>query len=810
MNPSVSEPVPPELVDHPQYEVLRELGRGGMGIVYLARHRLSGREEVLKVMNHESLDRAGSKERFLREIQAAARLDHPHVVHMYTALEAGKLLVLVMEYVEGQQLAKLVQANGPLSVVLACYYAQQAALGLQHAFEKGMVHRDIKPHNLILSRQRKRHVVKVLDFGLAKARGESGFSRELTAEGKLLGTPDYIAPEQALDAATADIRADIYSLGCTLYFMLAGTPPFEAKSFFELLLAHQSRESRPLHQVRSDVPAELAAVVRKMMAKDPAQRYQTPAEVAQALAPFVRGQQKTSLGAAAATKRAGARPRSVVTAQAAQSPVRWETLVDSSPTPAPGSAAAALQQRRMAKRRWRLRLSILLGVGGPAAIVVALLAIWVGGLLHGKPRGDTPGMLADSSGDGQESEPEFVLADRQARLALGFHDKGDNITGGPSMRFGLVMPREPDPADPSRRKRLTYDVLGRSNNTVLRIDGDDRLFGENAPAQFPGAPGRWDGMAQPLEQNRPWQREGARSTWVYDESKLAISQVVEVVPGEQSHLLDTCLVRYRIENRDSKAHRLGLRFLLDTFIGSNDGVPFLIPGSPALCDSKHQFDSADDVPDFVQALEHEDLTKPGTVAQVQFRLGGGIDAPDRVTLGAWPDKNLTRYYPNLRGRLRQQLSGWDVPVLPMKTMRPPDSAVVIYWNERALAPGATREVGFLYGLSDLASAEGQGKLALTVGGPFLPGGTFTLTAYVRNPQAGQKVALTVPPGFEIVAGGTDQAVPLPPAGTASPNSPVTWRIRAGRRPGRHTLGVQLSSGEAQHVTVTVRSKSIFD
>jgi hypothetical protein len=161
--------LPPELTDHPHYEVLRELGRGGMGVVYLARHRLSGRQEVLKVMNREYLSRPGSKERFLREIQAAARLHHPNVVEMYTALEAGDLLVLVMEYVEGHELGEVVQTTGPLPVVNACYYAQQAALGLQHAFEQGMVHRDIKPQNLILCRQGKRQVVKILDFGLAKA-----------------------------------------------------------------------------------------------------------------------------------------------------------------------------------------------------------------------------------------------------------------------------------------------------------------------------------------------------------------------------------------------------------------------------------------------------------------------------------------------------------------------------------------------------------------------------------------------------------------------------------------------------------------
>jgi hypothetical protein len=164
------------------------------------------------------------------------------------------------------------------------------AQGLQHACDRGMVHRDVKPQNLILARQGKKHTVKILDFGLAKATREGGQGdRGLTGTGAMLGTPDYIAPEQTLDAAAADIRADIYSLGCTLYSLLSGAPPFQGKSMFEILQAHLSKEAAPLDRVRADVPAELAAVVAKMMAKDPARRYQKPAEVVQALAPFVQG-----------------------------------------------------------------------------------------------------------------------------------------------------------------------------------------------------------------------------------------------------------------------------------------------------------------------------------------------------------------------------------------------------------------------------------------------------------------------------------------------------------------------------------------
>ena len=286
--PYVSSSVAPELASHPQYEILRELGRGGMGVVYLARNRLMERLEVLKVVNKDMLERSGGKERFLREIQSAAMLNHPNVVAAYSALPVGDLLVFAMEYIEGEDLAKVVKERGPLPVLNACYYVQQAAMGLQHAFEKKMVHRDIKPQNLILAREGKKHVIKVLDFGLAKVKRETGEDSELTGTGKMLGTPDYIAPEQTLDATSADMRADIYSLGCTLYFLLTGHAPFRAKSLYEILQAHQTMQARPLNLERPEVPVELAAVVAKMMAKDPAKRYQKPVEVAQALMPFIK------------------------------------------------------------------------------------------------------------------------------------------------------------------------------------------------------------------------------------------------------------------------------------------------------------------------------------------------------------------------------------------------------------------------------------------------------------------------------------------------------------------------------------------
>ncbi len=284
--PPPADTMPPGLADHPDYEVIRELGRGGMGVVYLARNKLMGRLEVLKVVGGHLVERPGVRDRFLREVQSAAKLQHKNIVAAYSAIRLGESIILAMEYIDGQDLAKMVKSRGPLPVVHACYFIYQAALGLQHAHERGMVHRDIKPANLIFATEGKKGVVKVLDFGLAKVTSEGQPDSGLTREGQMLGTPDYIAPEQIRDAQSADIRADIYSLGCTFYYVLTGGPPFRGDHLWDLYQAHFSMDAGPLNLVRPEVPVELAAVVAKMMAKDPRRRFETPGEVAQALAPF--------------------------------------------------------------------------------------------------------------------------------------------------------------------------------------------------------------------------------------------------------------------------------------------------------------------------------------------------------------------------------------------------------------------------------------------------------------------------------------------------------------------------------------------
>jgi len=187
--------------------------------------------------------------------------------------------------------AGVAAARIPLPIAAACHFVRQAALGLQHAHERGMVHRDIKPHNLLLARsangqQESGSLIKILDMGLARLQGSEVKDHALTQTGAVIGTPDFIAPEQALNSRDADIRSDIYSLGCTLYYLLARRPPHQAASLTEVLLRHQLHEPTPIQEIRKDVPAGLAAVLKRMMAKQAGERYQTPAEVAAALAPF--------------------------------------------------------------------------------------------------------------------------------------------------------------------------------------------------------------------------------------------------------------------------------------------------------------------------------------------------------------------------------------------------------------------------------------------------------------------------------------------------------------------------------------------
>jgi serine/threonine protein kinase len=280
------------------YVLLEPIGEGGMGRIYRARNWKFDSQAAVKVIRTDRARDPGAVSRFLREIRALGAIRHPHIVHALDAdVEAGRLYY-AMEHVGGTDLGLVLRDRGALPVEVAGRYAAQLASGLQHISALGLVHRDVKPCNILVTSDGS--AVKLLDLGLARfdrADEDGG----LTQVGMMIGTPDYVAPEQIRDSSGADIRADLYSLGCTLYHMLAGRPPFDGLDPVDKLYHQQHVDPVPVEQVRPDVPARLAQVVRTLLAKKARDRYQDPAEVVAALGPYLQPTADTVTDAAAPT-----------------------------------------------------------------------------------------------------------------------------------------------------------------------------------------------------------------------------------------------------------------------------------------------------------------------------------------------------------------------------------------------------------------------------------------------------------------------------------------------------------------------------
>jgi serine/threonine protein kinase len=262
------------------YVILREIGAGGMGQVYQAQHRRMKRLVALKVMSSAAMRDEAAVKRFQREVQAAARLEHENIVTAYASGESGDVKYLVMQFVDGGDLSQLVKRDGPLPIERAVDYVLQAAAGLAYAHREGVIHRDIKPANLLLD---KKGIIKILDMGLARIEdGEDG----LTATEQVMGTVDYMSPEQAANTKTADARADIYSLGCTLWYLLTGKKAYEADTMIGRLMAHRDAPLPSLVKTRDDAPWPLEQALHKMLAKRAQDRFQTMEDVIAALAPY--------------------------------------------------------------------------------------------------------------------------------------------------------------------------------------------------------------------------------------------------------------------------------------------------------------------------------------------------------------------------------------------------------------------------------------------------------------------------------------------------------------------------------------------
>ncbi len=262
------------------YVILDRIGGGGMGHVFLAEHSAMRRNVALKVLTVVSANDQVARERFFREARVAAGLNHPNVIRVFDLRREDAILYLVMEYITGDSIQHVVSRNGPLSWQVAVDYARQIALGLQHAHENGLVHRDIKPGNLLLSPD---GTVKIIDLGLVRWEADEEGKLTEQVDRSILGTADYLAPEQAVNSSAVDIRADIYSLGATLYFMLAGRTMFPEGKTAQKLMWQQLKMPTPIEQLVPDLPPGLTAIISKCLAKKAADRYATPNDLAEAL-----------------------------------------------------------------------------------------------------------------------------------------------------------------------------------------------------------------------------------------------------------------------------------------------------------------------------------------------------------------------------------------------------------------------------------------------------------------------------------------------------------------------------------------------
>ena len=360
------------------YEIVERIG-GNMGLVFKARHRLLDKVVALKLVPADWMADPARLARFQREMRVMGQLEHPNLVTAADARSEGEWHLVAMELIDGVDLQQVVKTRGPLPIAAACEAARQAALGLQYAHQHGLIHRDIKPSNLMLTRA---GTIKVIDMGLALARDDS--TAQLTQTGFVLGTMSYCAPEQFRDASHVDIRADIYSLGCTLYHMITGKAPYwQRKTVTEIMQAHLHEPFPSLTEVLPDAPAKLEALLARMTAKDRDERFSTPNEVAEVLEPFARGADLATLVPASIPQRPP--PRSIP-----------------GKAPSPAERPRATSQSERPKPFWTRRAA-LIGLGG---------AITGGAVLALNSRGDPVVVLMDTTAEG------------------GIYDKGNVGNGG--------------------------------------------------------------------------------------------------------------------------------------------------------------------------------------------------------------------------------------------------------------------------------------------------------------------------------------------------------------------------------------------
>lgn len=428
------------------------------------------------------------------------------------------------------------------------------------------------------------------------------------------------------------------------------------------------------------------------------------------------------------------------------------------PTPPGGKPTGGSKIARFAKH--------LVPVGLLAFCVLILLAHDVYRIFH--PLQTTAGAAGDD-----DPRPFIKIIFDEGRAGVNYTD---------SMKFGV---HKIDPEDKSTSIKLNYYDNGLGNSTVIRIDDKDGAFGE-VPMS-----GKW--VRGQEKEGKKFENGKARA---FESSGITVTQTVtivhsdavEVKPGEYKRLLNTCLVKYKIENHDVKKHKVGLRMLLDTYIGDRDDVPFMLPGVNEPVSKMKEF-LEDKVPDFVQVIQKESVRDPGIVVQLGLRFSDKFEAPNRFQLTRWPGSG-GKPDPKILNR-------WEVPLVDMGD----DSCVVMYWNPVEIEPKKSRTVAFTYGLGSLAAND---KLAITIGGSPYVGGDLTVVALVQDRDA-KTATLKLPAGLKLIDGKETQDV-MPMRGRPSP---VTWRVRA-EKDGKHDLAVSLDTGVSQARRVTINAKSLFN
>ena len=391
------------------YVILDKVGEGGMGKVYKAKQLRLNRLVALKVIRPNLIANEMALKRFQREAKAAAQLAHPNIVRLFDADQVGDRHFLAMEFVEGTDLACLVKDMGPLPIGMACSFIRQAAAGLEHAHDLGLIHRDIKPSNLLVTSPKKDGktgsggAIKILDMGLARggsAQNSDSAETALTQDGTVVGTPDYMSPEQAKNSSTVDARSDLYSLGCTFYYLLTGHTPFPIGSTLEKLLQHQMDAPKHVQLLRQDVPNEVGAIVHKLLAKRPDDRFQNGAALAEALEPWSvfdvsNARLKAPNTAPAVPQALPLTGTTAATAAATEAePFNFDSIEKDPPAPAKAQPAAPAP-RKSRKQMWWM-------VGGAAGLALLIAGILIASSLGKK---NTQGQAPNDHGKNDKTEP---------------------------------------------------------------------------------------------------------------------------------------------------------------------------------------------------------------------------------------------------------------------------------------------------------------------------------------------------------------------------------------------------------------------